>query len=78
MKPKLKDIKRRWPGYESCAFYWHNQKAQDVLDNKTNTPGSVYVVWARNTEHLHREFPIWLRWLPTPILWRMKIWLLTH
>lgn len=87
MNPKLKDIKRRWSGYGGVEFYWHNKSAQLLLEPGNGYlysnqlpegyPG-VYIVWAKDKKQLRQSFAPWLRWLPTPILWRMKIWLLTH
>lgn len=65
---------KRWPGYETVRYYWHNQKAADVLADRDETSGNVYIVWARDKKDLRSRFYPWLRWLPAPILWRSLVW----
>jgi hypothetical protein len=78
---------RRWTGYESVKYYWHNKSAELLL-----TPGngilykehlpdgypSVYIVWAKDDKQLRQLTAPWLRWLPCWLLWRLRIWLLTR
>jgi len=50
-------------------------KQKEAMIPKWQLPGIDAGHFYRDDQQLRRSFQPWLRWLPSPILWRISVWM---